>query len=78
MSKPEFAGPGRGSVLDRVLEELARRGAETTPYVAPPVERWNAKVIELPIPRWDLERQRAIVEQAMALALKAQQKLRRA
>jgi len=76
MSKPERAGGG--SVLDRVLEELARRGAETGPYVPPPVERWNAKVIDLPRPRWDLERQRAVAEQAMALALAAQQKFRSA
>jgi len=71
--KPDRATP---SLLDRVLEEMARRIAEPAPYVPPPVERWNAKVIPLPTPKWPVDRQRAVAEQAMQLALKAQREVR--
>jgi hypothetical protein len=46
---------------------------------SPKIVRWSAKVIELPVPKWtsDPDRRRALAEQAMSLALKAQSKLRR-
>jgi len=74
MSRPETVGKPE-TMLDRVLEHLARRGAETRPYIPPPVERWNAKVINFPSPHWNAERQRAVATQAMALALKAQESI---
>jgi hypothetical protein len=63
------------TLFDQVIEGLERRSAETAPYVPRPVVRWNAKVIEFPVHKWPLERQWAIAEQAVGLALKAQQKL---
>jgi hypothetical protein len=67
---------GDGTLLERVLEDLARRSAEAVPYVPPPVVRWSAKIIELPRPSWPEDRRRAVADQAMDLALKAQRKLR--
>jgi hypothetical protein len=67
----------RGGFLDDVVKELAKRGAETGPYVPRMVVRWNAKVIEFPTPRWDNGRQRAVAQQAMELALKAKQECER-
>jgi hypothetical protein len=64
-------------MLDLILKELERRGAETGPYVPPPVERWNATLIQFPTHRWDVERQRAVADQAMNLALAAKRGLRR-
>ena len=62
--------------FEQVIEDLARRSAVNVPYVPQPVARWNAKVIELPSPKWPIERQRVIAEQAMELALKARDKLK--
>jgi hypothetical protein len=54
------------------LEEMGRRCMENAPYRAPaPVERWDAKVIPFPTPRWPLDRQRAVAEQALELAQRA-------
>jgi hypothetical protein len=75
--KPNLVGDGGGSILDHVVEELAKRGAEAGPYVPRMVVRWNAKVIEFPTPRWDDGRRAAVAQQAMELALKAQKECER-
>jgi hypothetical protein len=72
--KPDKAD-SEPTFFEQVIEDLARRSAISVPYVPQPVARWNAKVIELPSPKWPIERQRVIAEQAMELALKAQHKL---
>jgi hypothetical protein len=46
---------------------------------SPAVPRWNAEVLEFPVPKWNLDphRQKALAEQAMRLAIVAKAKLRR-
>ena len=73
--KPDKAG-SEPTFFEQVIEDLARRSAINVPYVPQPVARWNAKVIELPLPKWPIERQRVVAEQAMELALKAQLNLK--
>ena len=64
------------TIFEQVIEDLVRRSAVNVPYVPQPVARWNAKVIELPSPKWPVERQLRVAEQAMELALKAQLNLK--
>ena len=70
--KPSF--DDGGSILDHVIEHLAKHGAQQGgPYVPRLAVRWNAKVIEFPVLPWDQDRRRAVARQAMDLASKAKQ-----
>ena len=64
---------GGGSLLDHVIENLARRGAESGPYVPRVAPRWNATIVEFPVQSWDRDRRRAVAKQAMELALQARE-----
>jgi hypothetical protein len=71
--KPNLDGVGGGSILDHVIESLARRGAESGPYIPRVAPRWNATIVEFPVRSWDQDRRRVLAKQAMELALQAKQ-----